>query len=157
MNKVSEHISWADAIRSETAKKLGIKNYFTVEQLERMTSLANAVYEPLYNHFKVLIYISSFFRCKKLNDLLGGAAESQHLANNGAAIDLDADSNEGITNKEVFDYIKDNLEFDQLIWEFGTKKNPDWVHVSYNKGKNRKEILRSVRKTTQEITYEKYK
>lgn len=155
MNKISEHISWADATRSDTAKRAGISNYFSPTQLIQLTKLANKIYEPLYTKFNGNIFISSFFRNAKLNVLIGGVKESQHLANNGAAIDLDTDGND-VTNKQVFDYIKNNLEFDQLIWEFGNKSNPDWVHVSYNEGKNRKEILKSIRKVTQEIIYEPF-
>jgi len=156
MNKISEHITYADAIHSDTAKRNGIKNYFNLEQLDRMSTLAEKVYEPLYNHFNVPIYISSFFRSAKLNDLLGGANNSQHMANDGAAMDIDADLYGKITNKQVFDYIKDNLEFDQLIWEMGDKKNPDWVHVSYDAKGNRKEILRAISKNG-DTKYEPYK
>jgi hypothetical protein len=51
----------------------------------------------------------------------------------------------GITNKDIFNYIKENLDFDQLIWEFGNSKEPDWVHVSYTKDKNRKQILKGIK------------
>jgi hypothetical protein len=62
----------------------------------------------------------------------------------------------GVTNKMVFDYIKDNLEFDQLIWEFGTKENCDWVHVSYEStGRQRKQVLRAVRANGKTI-YQNY-
>jgi zinc D-Ala-D-Ala carboxypeptidase len=145
MNYISPHISWEDAIRSDTAKREGINNWFTPEQLVRMTILANKVYEPLVQHFGTKIFISSFFRCARLNSLMGGAPASQHLANNGAAIDLDADLNPGVGNQEVFDYIKDNLEFDQLIAE---SLNPDgsigWCHVSYNEFNNRHEVMKMV-------------
>jgi len=58
---------------------------------------------------------------------------------------MDGSAN-GVTNTMVFNYIKDNLEFDQLIWEFGTNENPDWVHVSYEStGKQRKQILKATR------------
>jgi hypothetical protein len=62
----------------------------------------------------------------------------------------------GVTNKMVFDYIKDNLEFDQLIYEFGDSKNPDWVHVSYEStGRQRKQVLRAVR-ANGKTTYQNY-
>jgi zinc D-Ala-D-Ala carboxypeptidase len=146
MNKVSEHCTWGDAIRSDTAKRNGILNYFTPEQLERMKILAEKVYEPLVKHFNTTIFISSFFRNKKVNELIGGATNSQHMANNGAAMDLDPEMNGNVTNKQVFDYIKDNLDFDQLILE---DIRPDgdigWVHVSYvSASKNRKQVLTMV-------------
>lgn len=153
---VSSHISWADAIRSDTAKRAGILNYFTPVQLERMKVLAEKVYEPLVAHFGTPIFISSFFRTTKLNELIGGAPGSQHMANNGAAMDLDADVNPGITNQQVFDYIKDNLTFDQLIAEqIDNDGHFEWVHVSYNEGHNRGEILQMVMKEGKKY-YEPY-
>jgi zinc D-Ala-D-Ala carboxypeptidase len=143
MNRVSKNCSWGDAIRSDTAKRNGILNYFTPDQLTRMTTLAEKVYEPLVKHFNCTIYISSFFRNEKVNELIGGAKTSQHMANNGAAMDLDAEgSNDDITNQQIFDYIKDNLDFDQLIGEGFINNNMSWVHCSYvSETKNRHEIL----------------
>ena len=62
----------------------------------------------------------------------------------GQAMDIDSDKYGGVTNKEIFNYIRMNLEWDQLIWEFGTDENPDWVHVSFGP-RNRKQILRAVK------------
>jgi hypothetical protein len=138
------------------ARRKGLINSFNQEQLANMKVLAEKVYEPLVEHFKVYIYISSFFRTPEVNKLIGGAKSSQHLANNGAAIDLDVDGKDYITNREVFYYIKDNLEFDQLIWERGDDVNPGWVHCSYTEGKNRKEVLRMVMNNGRK-TYEPYK
>jgi zinc D-Ala-D-Ala carboxypeptidase len=155
MNKISEHITWSEAIRSDIAKRNGINNYFNPEQLARMVILAEKVFEPLRNHFNVPIFINSFFRNYQVNKLTGGASNSQHMANYGAAIDIDCEVFGGVTNKQLFDYIKDNLEFDQLIWEDGTGEEPNWVHVSYNEGHNRKEILKMVR-INNISTYEPY-
>jgi hypothetical protein len=158
MLHVSEHIDYATAIRSDAAKRAGLNNYFTPEQLGRMKIIAEKVYEPLVKHFKQPVYISSFFRSKEVNKLVGGTPDSQHLSNNGSAMDLDADMNPGISNKQVFDYIKDLLDHDQLILE---DIRPDgtigWVHVSYtSKEKNRHEVLTMVRKNGK-TTYESYK
>lgn len=145
MKRVSEHISYGDAIRSDTATKHGINNYFTPEQLSRMVILANKVYEPLVVHFGKPVYITSFFRNKKINELIGGAANSQHMANSGAAIDLDGDMTEGVSNKDIFTYIQHNLEFDQLILEdIKEDGSIGWVHVSYKEGANRGEMLRMI-------------
>jgi hypothetical protein len=144
--RISEHLDLSEVIRSETAKRHGISNMPTPEHLENLKKLAENVFEKVRNHFRCPIRISSGYRSKELNAVTPGAsATSQHSV--GEALDLDMDgSSDGVTNKMVFDYIKDNLEFDQLIWEFGTKENPDWCHVSYeSSGKQRKQILRATR------------
>lgn len=121
-----------------------------------MTILAEKVYEPLVAHFNIPIYISSFFRTYKVNELIGGATSSQHMANNGAAMDLDADMNVVVTNQDVFDYIKNNLTFDQLILEdIREDGSIGWVHVSYNELHNRGEVLQMIIKDGKKY-YEQY-
>lgn len=144
MKNISEHITYNEATRSITAKRNNILNTPNKAQLKNMRLLAENVLEPLRAGLGGKpIYCVSFFRSKNLNSIVGGAINSQHMAEKGAAVDVDNDGREDSpSNDEVFHYIKDNLEFDQLIWEYGTKTKPDWVHVSYNKGKNRKQILR---------------
>jgi hypothetical protein len=144
--KISEHLDLSEVIRSETAKRHGISNMPTAEHLENFKKLAENVFEKVRNHFRCPIRISSGYRSKELNACTPGAsATSQHST--GEAIDIDMDgSPDKVTNKMVFNYIKDNIEFDQLIWEFGTSENPDWVHVSYeSSGKQRKQILKATR------------
>lgn len=141
--KLSEHLDLAEVTRSESAKRKGISNEPTVEHLENFKKLAEHIFEPIRNHFNVPIHISSGYRSKALNAAIGGASSSQHCL--GQAIDIDMDgSSSGVTNKMVFDFIKANLNFDQMIWEFGNDNNPDWVHVSYS-DRNRKEILKATR------------
>lgn len=139
--QLSEHLSLAEVTRSETAKRRGISNMPTDAHLANFKLLAEKVFEPIRNHFGKPIHISSGYRSAALNKAVGGASSSQHCS--GEAIDIDMDgSAHGITNKMVFDYIKDNLQFDQLIAEFPEKGNPSWVHVSYEStGKQRKQIL----------------
>jgi hypothetical protein len=142
--KISQHLSLSEVTRSETAKRKGISNTPTAEHLDNFKLLAEKVFEPIRAHFGVPIHISSGYRSKELNDAIGGSQTSQH--SKGQAIDIDMDgSTNGVTNKMIFDFIKDKLDFDQLIWEFGTDKNPDWVHVSYTKAGNRKQKLKAVR------------
>jgi len=141
MDNISKHITYIEATKSITAIKNDIDNTPTEKQLNNMILLATAIFEPIREHFNKKIGISSFFRSSVLNRLIKGSKTSQHLCNNGAAMDIDADIYGELTNKEIFDYIKDNLEFDQLLWEYGTEDNPDWVHVSFNKDNNRKQIL----------------
>lgn len=143
--KISEHLDLSELIRSESAKRKGIDNTPSADIIDNLKKLAENVFEPIRNNFRVPIIISSGFRCVKLNESIGGASSSQHCK--GEAIDIDMDGTpNGVTNAMVFNYIKDKLEFDQLIWEFGTNENPDWCHVSYeSNGKQRKQILKATR------------
>lgn len=143
--KLSEHLDLSEVIRSESAKRNCISNMPSVDHILNFKLLAEKIFEPIRNHFRVPIIISSGYRSKELNAYIGGSATSQHCS--GEAIDIDMDgSPNGVTNKMVFDYIKDNLKFDQLIYEFGDATNPDWVHVSYeSSGKQRKQVLKASR------------
>ena len=107
------------------------------EHIENMQVLAEKVFEPLREWVGGPIKVNSMFRSEKLNTALKGSYTSSHLS--GEALDI---TSLGLkTNLEMFHYIKDNLDFDQLIWEFGAA-NPKWIHVSYNSEKeNRKQIL----------------
>jgi zinc D-Ala-D-Ala carboxypeptidase len=144
--QLSEHLSLAEVTKSDTAKRKGISNMPTEAHLANFKLLAENIFEPIRVHFGVPIHLSSGYRSAELNKAVGGALSSQHCS--GEAIDIDMDGRPGgVTNKMVFDYIKDNLNFDQLIWEFGNDTAPDWVHVSYEStGKQRKQILKAVRK-----------
>lgn len=139
---ITEYISLKEAIRSNTAKRLGINNMPDSETLLTMKITSEHVFEPLRNHFNEQIYVSSFYRCPDLNKKIGGSKKSQHCL--GEAIDID-DVYSKATNADFFNYIKDHLEFDQLIWEFGSDENPAWVHVSYSLGKNRMRVLRAIK------------
>ena len=154
--QLSEHLSLAEVTRSESAKRRGISNMPTPSHIENFKLLAANIFEPIRKHFGKPIHISSGYRSEALNRAIGGSKTSQHCAGEAIDIDMDGSAN-GVTNKMVFDYIKDNLNFDQLIWEFGTASNPDWVHVSYEStGKQRKQVLRAV-KSGGATTYVPYK
>lgn len=141
MYNISPHITYNEAIQSDTAKRLGIDNEPNGGQIERMKTLAYKIFEPVREHVNVPLYISSFFRSEKLNKAIKGSKTSQH--NYGEAMDIDAQKFGGTTNKVVFEFIRNNLEFDQLIWEGGNDDEPDWVHVSFTyKYPNRKQVLR---------------
>jgi zinc D-Ala-D-Ala carboxypeptidase len=141
--QLSKHLALAEVMRSETAKRKGISNMPTPEHIENFKKLAENVFEPIREHFGVPIRLSSGYRSAALNKAVGGASSSQHCK--GEAIDIDMDGTT-ITNKQLFDFVKDNVNFDQMIWEFGTDANPDWVHVSYNSdGAQRKQILRAIK------------
>jgi hypothetical protein len=100
----------------------------TLEHIENLKELAENIFEPIREHFKHPIHISSGYRSQALNAAIGGSLNSQH--SRGMAIDIDMDGTK-IKNSAIFEYAK-TLPFDQMIWEFGTKNNPDWVHISYS-------------------------
>ena len=143
MERISEHISYKEGIKSNTATRLGIKNTPDDYQITNMVNIGVNVFEPLRKYVAGPIRINSFYRCEELNRAIGGSSRSQHCE--GRAIDLD-DTLGHKTNAEMYQYIKDNLSFDQLIWEFGDDTNPDWIHVSYvHPDENRKRCLRAER------------
>ena len=135
MKRISKHISYKEAVGSNYAKQKGIKNKPNEEQVENMKLLAEEVFEPLREWVDAPIKVNSMFRSKELNSAIKGSLKSSHL--NGEAMDIT--SMGGKSNLEMFHWIKDNLEIDQLIWEFGSE--PKWLHVSYNKDKNRQQVL----------------
>ena len=153
--RLSEHLDLAEVIRSETAKRQGISNMPTEEHIANFKLLAENVFEKIRNNFRCPIHISSGYRSKELNACTKGAsATSDHCK--GMAVDLDQQGHShGITNKEVFDYIKANLKFKQLIWEGGTEQEADWIHVSYDENNLKNEVLRAV-KVNGKMTYSKY-
>jgi hypothetical protein len=143
--KLSKNLDLTEVTRSESAKRNGINNTPTPEHLDNLKAIATKIFQPIREHFKTPIRISSGYRSEKLNRLVPNTSlTSQHST--GEALDIDMDGTK-IKNSEVFKYIKDNLEFDQLIWEFGDDTNPSWVHVSYKaNGKQRNQILRAIKK-----------
>ena len=138
---ISKHISDKEGVYSRTALRLDIDNIPEPYHLVNMQIIAELVFEPLREWVGGPVKINSFYRCKELNSAIGGSSRSQHCE--GRAIDID-DTFGHKTNAEMFDYIKDNLDFDQLIWEFGNDNNPDWVHVSYvSSDENRRRIMKA--------------
>lgn len=142
--RISQHISYSEATKSQTATRLGIDNAPDAEALEAMQHVASTIFEPVRAHFGGRpIAITSFYRSPALNHAIGGSATSQHCR--GEAIDIDADVFDGPTNRAIFEYIRTQLAFDQLIWEFGTDENPAWVHVSAKVQGNRGQVLRAIK------------
>jgi uncharacterized protein YcbK (DUF882 family) len=131
--QISKYVSYNEATKSQTAIRHGIKNEPNDEQLQNMKIVAIKCFDPIREFYKRPLRVSSFYRCEELNKLVKGAKNSQHLK--GQAIDIDAGSIQ--ENKKIFEWAKDNLEYDQLINEY----NFSWVHISYNQGKNRKQIV----------------
>ena len=125
---ISKHISYKEATHSATALRRGLDNTPNDEQLKCMEEVAENLFEPLREWVGGPIKVNSFFRGEPVNTAIGGSTRSQHMK--GQAIDID-DTFGHKTNAEMYHYIKDNLDFDQLIWEFGDDKNPNWVHMSW--------------------------
>ena len=147
--KISDHISYKEGSHSATATRLNISNIPTEDILKNMVLVAEEVFEPLREWAKHPIRVNSFYRCPKLNAEVNGSFRSSHLS--GQAIDITTLGEK--TNGELFDYIKQNLDFDQLIWEFGNNENPRWIHVSFkNKKDNRKDVLKARHRGTN-VTY----
>ena len=141
---ISKHISYKEAVYSRTAQRRDIYNHPENDQADNMRLIAEQVFEPLRSWVGGPIKINSFFRSPELNTAIGGSTKSQHC--HGQAIDLD-DTFGRATNAEMYEFIKENLDFDQMIWEFGDDNNPDWVHVSYvSKDKNRNRCLKAYKK-----------
>ena len=154
--KLSKNLSLGEFTRSQTAKRRGLDNTPQGVHLEAAKELAENIFQPIREHFAKPIFISSGYRSKALNEAIGGSQTSQH--SKGEAIDIDMDHRGGPENEEVFHYIRENLDFDQLIWEFGTDERPDWVHVSYKKGgPQRGQILRAKRNSKGKTYYENWK
>jgi hypothetical protein len=141
MENISNNITYAEAIHSSTAKRKQIDNTPSPTQIEAMKLLAEKVFEPLRRWVDGPIKVNSFFRSSSLNEAIGGAASSQHCK--GQAMDID--DVYGIkSNAEMYNWIKENLDFDQMIWEFGTDTQPNWLHISYvSKEDNRNKCLKA--------------
>ncbi len=143
MERISKHITYKEAVRSNTALRLNIKNEPNDYQISNMVGIANHIFEPLREYVGGPIKITSMFRNEILNRAIGGAKRSQHME--GRAMDLD-DTFGHKTNAEMYKFIKENINFDQLVWEFGTDENPNWIHVSYvSDEENRNRCLKAER------------
>ena len=141
MKKISKFISYRESVKSDYAKQKGIANKPSEDDIANMVLLAENVFEPLREWVGEPIKVNSMFRSEELNSALKGSKTSSHLK--GQAVDIT--SLGGKSNLEMFHYIKDNLDFDQLIWEFGVE--PKWLHVSYvSEKENRKQVLVTKRK-----------
>ena len=140
---ISKHISYKEGVYSNTATRKGIDNTPNAEQKANMEKIAQNIFEPLRQWVGGPIKINSFFRCPELNKAIGGSSKSQHCK--GQAIDID-DTFGVVSNADMYAWIKNHLDFDQMIWEFGDDNNPNWVHISYVSHKeNRNRCLKAYR------------
>jgi hypothetical protein len=139
------HFTIEELYASDTAKRLGINNKPDIQQVINLVYLAAYVLEPLRDVMGEPIKIGSGFRCQKLNKAVGGVYNSQHLKGQAVDLCIDGDIEKG---KKWFNYIKDHLPFDQLIWEHNSKGSY-WVHVSFihpDFGKNRHQVINNLLK-----------
>lgn len=135
---LSKHVTQAEFESSDASIRYGIPNKMGLSEFNRAKELCENVFEPIRAHLNAPIKVNSGYRSPALNKRIGGAKNSQHVL--GEAIDLD------LHDRDLFEWIIDNIDFDQLIFEGGTTDKADWFHISYRKGKNRKQVLRMVKK-----------
>lgn len=138
--QLTKNLSLAEACRSETAKRKYIDNTPAGIIVDNLKLTAEKIFQPVRDHFDKPIYVSSMYRCERLNGMVGGSPHSKHIT--GQAIDIDNDGT-SVSNKDIFNYIKENLKFDVLIWELGDD-SPHWVHCSYVEGLNRGLVFRNI-------------
>ncbi len=150
MRRISEHVSYTEGVKSNTALRLGLDNIPNPDQLQCMHEIARDVFEPLREWVGGPIKINSFFRGEPVNTAIGGSVRSQHMK--GQAMDID-DTFGHKTNAEMYHYIKDNLDFDQLIWEFGDDDNPNWIHVSYVTHRENRKKLTIAKRVNGKVKY----
>ena len=153
--KLSNNLSLSETTKSNTAIRRGIDNTPTDAHIENLKYLAEKVFQPLRDHFSSSIFVSSGYRSKGLNEAIGGSQRSFH--SHGCALDLDMDGRSNkITNADIFTYIKENLPYSELIWEFGTDENPNWVHVAIAKGREDEKNTKIAYKVEGKTKYKKW-
>jgi hypothetical protein len=135
---ISKYISYDEATLSATALRLGIENKPTIQELERMHYVGR-LFDKIRDNFKVPIKVNSFFRCKALNDAVGSTDRSFHRL--GAAIDITAIKGTGITNEDIFNFVRDKCEFTELINEY----NFTWVHIALVKGRESEKKVKVIK------------
>ena len=138
--KLSENFSLSELTKSQTAERKGIDNTPSPTHQENLKSLCEMVLQPVRDHFSRVVTISSGYRSPELCTAIGSKITSQHARGEAADFEIF-----GVSNKELADYINENLDYDQLILEYWKKEDPNsgWVHCSYTNGNNRKQYLRA--------------
>ena len=139
--KLTENFSLNELTKSQTAERKGIDNTPSAEHQENLKSLCEMILQPIRDHFGQVVSVSSGYRSPELCVAIGSSTQSQHAK--GQASDFEIF---GISNKELADYIDENLDYDQLIleyWKGEDEPNSGWVHCSFNTQGNRKQYLRA--------------
>ena len=138
MENLSKNFPVSEFVYSAKAEALGIDNAMPYWAYANARDLAANVLQPLRDYLDASVSVSSGYRSPELNKEVNGEKSSQHLK--GEAADIKTKR-----LREAFFYILQHLEYDQLIWEYGTTKAPAWIHVSYRRGANRRQALRIYR------------
>ena len=139
--KLTENFSLNELTKSQTAERKGIDNTPSTEHQENLKSLCEMILQPIRDHFGQVVSVSSGYRSPELCVAIGSSTKSQHAS--GCAADFEIF---GVSNKELADYINENLDYDQLIleyWKGEDEPNSGWGHCSYTNGSNRKQYLRA--------------
>ena len=153
--KLSKNLWLSEVTKSNTAIRRGIDNNPTELHIANLKYLAEKVFQPIREHFGCPIFVSSGYRSKALNEAIGGSQRSFH--SHGMALDLDMDGkSQNISNADIFNFIKDNLEYTELIWEFGNENKPDWVHVAIAKGREQEKNAKIAYREDGKTKYKKY-
>ena len=151
--KLTNNFSLSEMIKSQTAERKGINNNPNEDNIENLQRLCEHILQPVRDHYGKVVSVSSGFRSPELCVAIGSSVNSQHASGQAADFEI-----YGVSNKELADYIADNLDFDQLILEYWKPEEPNsgWVHCSYKGAdSNRKEYLRAVRGSTGKTSYQK--
>lgn len=161
MKKISKYLTLEEATRSNTARRNGLSNQPGPLELVNIEDTARKLYDPIVDHFGLKPFLHCFFVTQAVNNLRAGAySKSKHVK--GIAFDADYDNvpeaaERGITNSQVFYFVFNNLDFDAIIWEMGNDENPEWLHLQYEEGKNRRLIVLAYRDGNGEVQYEYFK
>ena len=138
--KLTENFSLNELTKSQTAERKGIDNTPSTEHQENLKSLCEMILQPIRDHFGQVVSVSSGYRSPELCVAIGSSTQSQHAKGEAADFEIF-----GVSNKELADWINENLDYDQLILEYWKESDPNsgWVHCSYTDGSNRKQYLRA--------------
>ena len=138
--KLTENFSLNELTKSQTAERKGIDNTPSTEHQENLKSLCEMILQPIRDHFGQVVSVSSGYRSPELCVAIGSSTKSQHAK--GQASDFEIF---GVSNKELADWIDENLDYDQLILEYWKESDPNsgWIHCSFNTQGNRKQYLRA--------------
>ena len=138
--KLTKNFSLLELTKSQTAERKGIDNTPSTEHQKNLKSLCTSILQPVRDHFNRVVSVSSGYRSEALCIAIGSKTTSQHAKGQAADFEI-----YGLSNKELADYINENLDYDQLILEYWKESDPNsgWVHCSYHDGDNRKQYLKA--------------